>query len=180
MWDLSQPDSNAQKQTFLAHEHVVDCCAFAPPTAYTHLASLAGLKKAPSTGSSAEYLATGSRDKLIKLHSANGICIKTLVGHDNWVRSLAFHPGGKYLLSSSDDKTIRCWDLSQEAKCVRVIAAADHFVTCLRWAPSLFKEPANGETNGTNGTKGEEAVKEQIRCLIACGSVDLNVRVFSA
>jgi platelet-activating factor acetylhydrolase IB subunit alpha len=184
MWDLSQPDSNAQKQTFMGHEHVIECCAFAPPATYTHLASLAGVKKPPSATSSAEYLATGGRDKLIKLHTANGVCIKTLTGHDNWIRSLVFHPGGKYLLSCSDDKTIRCWDLAQEGKCVRVVEAADHFVSCLRWAPSLYKEAAaaGGDTNGTltNGNGKDEAQKEQIRCLIACGSVDLNVRVFSA
>jgi platelet-activating factor acetylhydrolase IB subunit alpha len=186
MWDLSQPDSNALKQTFMAHDHVVECCAFAPPSSYTHLASLAALKKPPPTSSSAEYLATGGRDKLIKLYSTNGICIKTLTGHDNWIRALVFHPGGKYLLSCSDDKTIRCWDLAQEGKCVRVVEAADHFISCLRWAPSLYKEAVTdgggGAMNGTmvNGTKPEEGVKEQIRCLIASGSVDLNVRVFSA
>ncbi|EME44855.1 hypothetical protein DOTSEDRAFT_70794 [Dothistroma septosporum NZE10] len=181
MWDLSQPDSNAQKQTFMAHEHVVECTAFALPAAYQHLASLAGLKKPPPASSSNEYFATGGRDKLIKIHASNGICIKTLTGHDNWIRSLVFHPGGKYLLSCSDDKTIRCWDLAQEGKCVRVIEAADHFVSCLRWAPSLYKEAAadpNGST--TNGTSKDDSAKEQIRCLIACGSVDLNVRVFSA
>jgi platelet-activating factor acetylhydrolase IB subunit alpha len=188
IWDLSQPDSNALKQTFAAHEHVVECCAFAPAAAYAPLAALAGLKKPPAASSSAEYLATGGRDKLIKLYSANGICIKTLTGHDNWIRALVFHPGGKYLLSCSDDKTIRCWDLAQEGKCVRVVEAADHFVSCLRWAPSLYKEaaPDGGGANGvvTNGVRpkssGGEGVKEQIRCLVACGSVDLNVRVFSA
>lgn len=180
MWDLSQPDSNALKQTFLAHEHVVECCAFAPPSAYQHLASLAGVKKPPAASSSAEYLATGGRDKLIKIHSANGIVMKTLSGHDNWIRSLVFHPGGKYLLSCSDDKTIRCWDLAQEGKCVRTIEAADHFVSCLRWAPSVYKE--SSETNGlTNGAAAKKAMEEeQIRCLIASGSVDLNVRVWSA
>jgi platelet-activating factor acetylhydrolase IB subunit alpha len=41
----------------------------------------------------------------------------------------------------------------------------------------VFKEGA-GAADGaqTNG----DAVMEQIRCLVACGSVDLNVRVFSA
>ncbi|KAK5113799.1 protein with putative role during mitosis [Meristemomyces frigidus] len=182
MWDLSQPDNNSHKQTFMAHEHVVECCAFAPPSTYTHLASIAGLKKAPAASSSAEYLATGGRDKLIKLFSINGLCLKTLTGHDNWIRALVFHPGGKYLLSASDDKTIRCWDLAQEGKCVRVVEAANHFVSCLRWAPSVFKDavPTNGEANGTNGTGKEEGAKEQIRCAIACGSVDLNVRVFAA
>ena len=65
---------------------------------------------------------------------------------------------------------------------MRVVEAADHFVSCLRWAPSVFKDDGGGGggSNGvTNGTK-EEGTKEQIRCLLACGSVDLNVRVFSA
>ncbi|EMC98227.1 hypothetical protein BAUCODRAFT_86687 [Baudoinia panamericana UAMH 10762] len=184
MWDLSQPDTNALKQTFMAHDHVVECCAFAPAATYPHLSAIAGLKKPPPPTSAAEYLATGGRDKLIKIFSVNGLCIKTLTGHDNWIRALVWHPGGKYLLSCADDKTIRCWDLAQEGKCVRVLEAADHFVSCLRWAPSVYKDAAatatNGQSNGvpTNGVT--DAPKEQIRCLVACGSVDLNVRIFSA
>lgn len=182
LWDLTLPDSNALKHTLAAHEHVIETCAFAPASAYPHLASMAGLKKPPPSTSAAEYLATGSRDKLIKIHSTNGVCIKTLSGHDNWIRGLVFHPGGKYLLSCSDDKTIRCWDLSQEGKCVRVVEAAGHFVSSLRWAPSLFKDAQAGDgvVNGVGSGKKDEGGKEMIRCLVACGSVDLGVRVFSA
>lgn len=36
-----------------------------------------------------------------------------LIGHDGWVRSIIFHPNGKYLLSSSDDKAVFVWDLSR-------------------------------------------------------------------
>lgn len=183
MWDLSQPDANCMKQSFQS-EHVVECCAVAPTAAYPHLSTMAGLKKPPLASNSAEFLASGGRDKLIKLFSSNGVCIKTLTGHDNWVRALIFHPGGKYLLSASDDKTIRCWDLAQDGKCVRTIEAADHFISCMRWAPSAYKEVApdpEALTNGTatNGIK-KDAPQEQIKCLIACGSVDLNVRIFSA
>ncbi|KAK3115055.1 Lissencephaly-1 [Teratosphaeriaceae sp. CCFEE 6253] len=187
MWDLGQPDSNALRQTFGSHEHVVECCAFAPASTYIHLAALAGLKKPPPALSTSEYFATGGREKLIRIFGLNGLCIKTLTGHDNWVRALAFHPGGKYLLSCADDKTVRCWDLSQEGKCVRVIEAADHFVACLRWAPSVYKDTVgvgngNGNGNGVlaNGKGKEGGAQEQIRCLVATGSVDLNVRVFSA
>ncbi|KKY26796.1 putative nuclear migration protein nudf [Diplodia seriata] len=183
LWDSSNGEP---KCTFVGHDHVVECVAQAPPAAYGHLAVLAGLKKPPAASSSAEFLATGSRDKTIKLWDGRGTLIKTLTGHDNWVRALVFHPGGKYLLSCGDDKTIRCWDLAQEGKCVKTIEDTHgHFVSCMRWAPSVQKEPqTNGETNGApappNGAKKEDPNAKNIRCVIATGSVDLNVRVFAS
>lgn len=184
LWDAA---SGEQKALFLGHDHVLECVALAPPAAYSHLSSLAGLKKPPSAASSAEFVATGSRDKTVKLWDARGTLIKTLVGHDNWVRGLLFHPGGKYLLSCGDDKTIRCWDLAQEGKCVKTVEDAhSHFVNAMRWAPSVVKEAAPPVTNGdagaaaaTNGVKKEEG-KVQIRCVIATACVDMNVRVFAS
>ena len=177
LWDAS---SGEVKAVFLGHEHVIECCSFAPAVSYGHLATLAGLKKPPPPSSSGEFLATGSRDKSIKIWDSRGTLIKTLVGHDNWVRALVFHPGGKYLLSVGDDKTIRCWDLSQEGKCVKTLDDAHgHFVSCLRWAPGVTKGPAV-VTNGDVGKKDDPGGQETIRCVIATGSVDLNVRVFAS
>lgn len=178
---ISDASSGEMKATFLGHEHVIECCAFACAAAYPHLASLAGLKKPPPASSSGEYLATGSRDKTIKIWDSRGTLIKTLHGHDNWIRALVWHPGGKYLLSASDDKTIRCWDLTQECKCVKTIDEAhNHFVACMRWVPGVIKAPmTNGQTNGSIISK-DEAGKESIRCVIATGSVDLSVRIFAA
>lgn len=182
LWDAA---SGEAKTTFVGHDHVIECCVFAPPSSYAHLAALAGLKKPPPAGSSAEFLATGARDKTIKLWDSRGTLIKTLVGHDNWVRAMAFHPGGRYLLSVGDDKTIRCWDLTQECKLVKTLEDAHgHFVSCLRWAPSLYKDASGGaQTNGAapNGQKAKETTTtETIRCVIATGSVDLNVRIFAS
>jgi len=188
LWDAT---SGEVKASFLGHEHVIECCALAPATTYAHLAALAGLKKPPAGSSSGEFLATGSRDKSIKIWDARGTLIKTLVGHDNWVRGLVWHPGGKYLLSCSDDKTIRCWDLAQEGKCVKTVGDTHaHFVSCMRWAPGIMKAPvtaaANGAVNGTGSPSKGSAKKddpgglETIRCVIATGSVDLNVRIFAA
>ncbi|KAJ6016026.1 hypothetical protein N7540_010617 [Penicillium herquei] len=184
LWDVS---SGETKATFLGHDHYIECVAFAPSTSYPHLATLAGQKKPPPASSSAEFVASGGRDKTIRLWDARGNLIKTLVGHDNWVRGLVFHPGGKYLLSVADDKTLRCWDLTQECKCVRTIDAHDHFVSSIRWAPPLMKDTgANGDAgaNGTssNGVKDDPnaANKMSIRCVLATGSVDLKVKVFAS
>lgn len=180
LWDAS---SGEVKITFLGHEHVVECVAFAPSSSYPHLASIAGYKKPPSSSSSGEFLATGGRDKIIKIWDNRGTCHKTLVGHDNWVRGLVFHPGGRYLLSIADDKTIRCWDLSQECKCVKVVDEAhQHFISSIRWAPDIPNQPAtNGDSNGVaaTGKKEDSGGGGKIRCVIATASVDLNVRVFA-
>jgi platelet-activating factor acetylhydrolase IB subunit alpha len=176
--------SGEPQATLLGHEHVIECCVFAPPTSYGYLSPLAGQKKPPPPSSSAEFIATGSRDKSIKLWDARGTLIKTLLGHDNWVRGLVFHPGGRYLLSVADDKTLRCWDLSQEGKLVKTLDDTHgHFISCIRWAPGVVKEAPT--TNGVNGTPNEKkkehpAANVSIRCVIATGSVDLKVRVFAS
>jgi platelet-activating factor acetylhydrolase IB subunit alpha len=176
--------SGEPQATLLGHEHHIECCVFAPPASYGYLATLAGQKKPPPPSSSAEFVATGARDKSIRLWDARGTLIKTLVGHDNWVRGLVFHPGGKYLLSVADDKTLRCLDLSQEGKLVKTLDDTHgHFISCIRWAPGVIKEaPTTNGVNGTpNGKKKEDpAANVSIRCVIATGSVDLKVRVFAS
>ncbi|KAL8989959.1 MAG: hypothetical protein Q9177_001266 [Variospora cf. flavescens] len=183
IWDTTAGDT---KTALVGHEHVVECCVFAPAASYPHLAALAGLKKPPPASSSGEFLATGSRDKSIKIWDCRGTLVRTLIGHDNWVRSMVFHPGGKYLISVGDDKTIRCWDLAQEGKCVKTIDDAHgHFVASIRWAPGVMKGPTV-QVNGSDAKgqgKGKDdpgGVTESIRCVIATGSVDLNVRVFAS
>eukprot|EP01022_Parablepharisma_sp_SALTPOND_P029272 TRINITY_DN72_c0_g1_i1.p1 TRINITY_DN72_c0_g1~~TRINITY_DN72_c0_g1_i1.p1 ORF type:complete len:454 (-),score=58.54 TRINITY_DN72_c0_g1_i1:121-1482(-) len=78
------------------------------------------------------FIATGARDKLIKLWDAKeGRLVSTFIGHDNWVREVLFHPNGKYLLSVSDDKSVRVWDLTT-GRCIKKITDAHgHFVSCL-------------------------------------------------
>ncbi|KAH8907943.1 nuclear distribution protein nudF [Coniochaeta sp. PMI_546] len=178
LWDMSAATSTESKLTLLGHEHYIDCCGLAPPTTYQYLAPMAGLKKTPPASSSAEFMATGSRDKTIRLWNARGTGFMTLVGHDNWIRALVFHPGGKYLLSASDDKTVRCWDLSQEGRCVKIVGEPhERFVTALRWAPSIVRS-TTGDSS-TNGSPGNQSQNVQIRCVVATGGVDCKLRIFT-
>jgi platelet-activating factor acetylhydrolase IB subunit alpha len=152
---------------FVGHDHVIEHVVFAPPTSYRYLCALEGLKKPveSSFSSSFEYVATASRDKTIKIWNTRQEVIATLVGHDNWVRALVFHPGGKYLISASDDRTIRCWDLSQNGRCVKTIQDAhQHFVSCIRWAPPI------------SNSEGKE---KSMRCLLATGSVDMELKIWT-
>lgn len=182
LWDAN---SGEVKTSFEGHEQPLLAVAFAPANAYPHLAALAGYKKPPSLQSSGEFLATAGRDKLIKLWDNRGTCHATLVGHDAWITALVFHPGGRYLLSVCEDKTIRCWDLSQEARCVKVLDRPhEHFITDIRWVPDANIQ-VNGtaaQTNGdsTTGRKEDAGGGGKIRCILATASVDEKVRVFAA
>ncbi|EAW11467.1 WD40 repeat domain-containing protein [Aspergillus clavatus NRRL 1] len=190
LWDISAKPEN--KLTMVGHENFNECCAIAPPTSYQYLAPLARLAKVSRAGSTAEFMATGSRDKTIKLWDARGTCLMTLTGHDNWVRAIVFHPGGRYLLSVSDDKTLRCWDLSQEGKCVKTIRDTHGgFITCLRWAPAILKDTPTDAARALvrqipdvaeimkNATFEESFSDVQIRCVVATGSVDKKLQIFA-
>lgn len=207
LWDISVATNTESKTTMYGHEHYIQCCAFAPPSAYRYLAPMAGLKRPPQTGSSAEFMATGSRDKTIRLWDVRGTCFATLVGHDNWIRALVFHPGGRYLLSAADDKTVRCWDLDQDGRCTKVIGDPhERFVTALRWAPSIVRkvetvefavdsgaatpERSLKEGISSNGTPANRPAKTgpaaagtqdvQIRCMVATAGVDCKLRIFTS
>ncbi|KAF9299256.1 protein with putative role during mitosis [Mortierella antarctica] len=130
VWDVA---TNECKSELRGHDNVVECSVFAPIVSYPYIKELIGIdpkvaaKDQPLPG---QYVATGSRDKTIKLWDATGQCIHTLIGHDNWVRGLVFHPSGKFLLSASDDKTVKIWDL-KAGRCMKTLEAHQHFVTCI-------------------------------------------------
>lgn len=154
-------DSRECKAVLREHEHVVECITWA-----THPQSIASItapighedSATPATNGTVDYphsttipdaantngsmvLVSGSRDRTIRFWDISaGICLFTLIGHDNWVRQLTFHPQGKLLFSASDDKTVRVWDLKNR-RCHKTLEAHTHFVTTLdihRTAPFMI------------------------------------------
>lgn len=135
------------------HEHVIESISFitstpsssSSSTTDTNATSDANMKVTETTPSSSspmkpeagrvnitDYLASGSRDRTVKLWNIKTqTCIATFAHHKNWVRSVVLHPSGKYILSASDDRTIRVMEISSQ-RCFRTIDDAHgHFVTSL-------------------------------------------------
>jgi len=117
------------------HDHVVECVAWAPESATPAIneaaSAASGVDNKNSVSHSGPFLASGSRDKTIKVYDVStGQCLFSMAGHDNWVRGITWHPGGKYLLTASDDKTLRVWDIAHR-RCHKTLDAHTHFATSL-------------------------------------------------
>lgn len=98
-------------------------------------------------------------------------------GHNNWIRALVFHPSGKFLLSASDDKTIRVWELAT-GRCIKTVEAHGHFVATLAWG----RQPSSGsnkeaKTNGVD-SDAKAAEPEKLVNVVASGSVDQTIKIW--
>ena len=63
-------------------------------------------------------VAAGCRDGIIRIWDVQtGYLVERLRGHRNWVRSVAFTPDDRGLISGSYDRRIKRWDLTPFLKC---------------------------------------------------------------
>jgi platelet-activating factor acetylhydrolase IB subunit alpha len=129
IWVLSTKECKAELR---GHDHVVECIAWANDSALNSVAEAVGIQTKKGGPTPGPFLISGSRDKTIRLWDVTGgVCLMSLVGHDNWVRGLMFHPGGgKVIISCGDDKTIRVWDYKNQ-RCAKTLEAHGHFVTTI-------------------------------------------------
>jgi WD40 repeat protein len=58
----------------------------------------------------------------------------TLTGHSGYVRSVAYSPDGKHLVSGSSDKTVKVWD-SQTGKEECTLTGHSDFVRSVAYSP---------------------------------------------
>ena len=81
-----------------------------------------------------EILASGSKDKTVKLWTRNGRLIKTLTGHTGWVTGVTFSPDGSMLASASDDGTLKLWN--RDGRLLRTFEGAHNsFVLGVAFSP---------------------------------------------
>lgn len=86
-----------------------------------------------------------------------------------------FHPSGKLLLSASDDKTIRVWELST-GRCMKTVEAHTHFVATLSWGRQRVSVGAS-KANGADG--GDSKVgEEKLVNVVASAGVDQMIKIW--
>ena len=60
-------------------------------------------------------IAMASNKSIVIIRVSDMSPVTTLTGHADWVRSVEFSPDGKTLVSCSDDKTVRLWNLESKS-----------------------------------------------------------------
>jgi platelet-activating factor acetylhydrolase IB subunit alpha len=114
------------------HEHVIEALAFVTEEANKVSGDGGATREAKNWEEVRNYLVSGSRDRSVRLWKIlDGTCVSVFTSHENWVRGVILHPSGRYIVSCSDDKSIRVFDI-QANRCLRTIDKAhDHFITAL-------------------------------------------------
>ena len=131
VYDYKEKKKSAELR---GHEHVVEALAFLTEDNRPFITK----KQRPQNADAVDYLVSGARDRTVRLwRIASASCVAVFNAHENWVRSVLLHPSGQYVISSSDDKTIRVFDIKAQ-RCLRTLEAAhEHFVTSLDMHPTL-------------------------------------------
>ena len=57
------------------------------------------------------------------------MCLAVHTAHENWVRGVLLHASGKFIVSCSDDKSIRVYDIK-----VRCLLRLARCLLCIVWA----------------------------------------------
>jgi WD40 repeat protein len=89
------------------------------------------------------YIATGSKDKSIKLwEMQTGREVRSFLGHEMSVNCIDFSRDGKWIISGSNDKTIKIWEVLS-GKEVTSIVTGD-FITDVAFDPTMKFFVASG------------------------------------
>eukprot|EP00919_Chromeraceae_sp_WS-2016_P062345 GHVR01147607.1.p1 GENE.GHVR01147607.1~~GHVR01147607.1.p1 ORF type:complete len:445 (-),score=132.78 GHVR01147607.1:130-1464(-) len=109
LWDLP---SCSHVKTLMGHTDRVNGLAWHPSYTGYYSDSHTSIDESDET-SERVCLASGSADKKVILWDTHrNSIINTLIGHEDRVNRIAFHPSGNYLGSTSHDTTWRLWDVN--------------------------------------------------------------------
>ena len=111
LWDMR---TRARRLAFVAHTAWVNSCIFSPDDTYVVSASADGtLKRWNLQVEEALWESWFSETKTPGLDAAERLLHpRVFVGHTQGVNQCTFAPDGSFLVSASDDYTLRLWNVS--------------------------------------------------------------------
>jgi len=107
--------------------------------------------------------------------------------HDDYIRAIAVHPSLPLILSASDDRTIKSWDLENEFSHVKTFEGHSHYVMMVKINPTDPNSFASASLDGTiktwSVTTGEVQVtlsghNKGVNCIDYC-TLDNQPRILS-
>ncbi|OCK85984.1 Coatomer, beta' subunit [Lepidopterella palustris CBS 459.81] len=82
------------------------------------------------------WIVCGSDDFQLRVYNFNtGEKVTSFEAHPDYIRSICVHPSQPFILTASDDMTIKCWDWEQNWKCVQIFEGHSHYVMGLAINP---------------------------------------------
>ena len=79
-------------------------------------------------------LSVSDYNNVCECNKETGECIKTFIGHTDYVRSVIYSPDGQFVLSASEDNTIREWD-RETGVCRQVLKGHGSYVRSAVYSP---------------------------------------------
>ncbi|HUT52533.1 MAG TPA: serine/threonine-protein kinase [bacterium] len=111
--ESAQPIRISLRRTLIGHQDRISALCFSPE---------------------GNFLLSGSWDGSMKLWALEtGECVRTFVGQDDWVTSIAYASDGQLIFSASGD-SVKVWD-AKSGQISRILAKHDAQVTCIAVSP---------------------------------------------
>ncbi len=94
-----------------------------------------------------KHIATAGSLGVFLWDAETGALLRTFRGHTDWVRSVAFSPDGKRVLTGSDDSTAKLWD-AETGQEIRTFLGHTYSVYSVAFSPD-DKRVLTGSGDGT-------------------------------
>jgi coatomer subunit beta' len=96
------------------------------------------------------WVVTGSDDMIVRIFNYNTLeKSHSFEAHTDYIRSIAVHPTHPYILTSSDDMSIKLWDWEKKWHCSQVFDGHTHYVMMIVLNPKDHNQFASASLDRT-------------------------------